>query len=104
MEGRGGRVIMMDTEVTEALRLEGISRDIIRVIQDLRKESGYEVTDRISVGLSGPDMEGILREFTTMICEDTLADSVVLGELSGAEGVRSEEVEGGVVRVEVRRN
>ena len=104
VEGRGGRVIMMDTEVTEALRLEGISRDIIRVIQDLRKESGYEVTDRISVGLSGPDMEGILREFTTMICEDTLADSVILGELSGAEGVRSEEVEGGVVRVEVRRN
>ena len=42
-----GMVIAMDTVITEALELEGYARDIVRVIQDLRKEAGYEVSDRV---------------------------------------------------------
>ncbi len=46
-----GMVIAMDTHITEELELEGFARDIVRVIQDLRKEAGYEVSDRVRVAL-----------------------------------------------------
>ena len=42
-------VVILDTEITEDLRLEGISRELVRGIQDLRKSSGFEVADRITV-------------------------------------------------------
>ena len=44
-------VIAMDTVITEKLELEGYARDIVRDIQDLRKEAGYEVSDRVRVAL-----------------------------------------------------
>lgn len=45
-------VIAMDTLITEELELEGYARDLVRVIQDLRKEAGYEVSDRVRVALN----------------------------------------------------
>lgn len=47
-----GIVIAMDMVITEDLRLEGYARDLVRVIQDMRKEAGYEVSDRIRVNVS----------------------------------------------------
>lgn len=44
-------VLAMDTEITEALKIEGYARDIIRLIQDMRKEANYNVTDRISLSI-----------------------------------------------------
>lgn len=49
VEGGHGMVIALDTAITESLRLEGYARDIIRAIQDMRKEAEYQVTDRISL-------------------------------------------------------
>jgi len=46
-----GMVIAMDTIITEELELEGYARDLVRVIQDLRKEAEYEVSDRVRVAL-----------------------------------------------------
>lgn len=46
-----GMVIAVDTVITEELELEGYARDLVRVIQDLRKEAGYEVSDRVRVAL-----------------------------------------------------
>ena len=51
VEGGGGLVLLMDTVVTESLRLEGMARDLVRSIQDLRKEAGYLVSDRIHVSI-----------------------------------------------------
>lgn len=53
VEGGGGQVILMDTHITDSLRREGMARDIVRAIQDLRKEAGYEVSDHISVSVVG---------------------------------------------------
>lgn len=51
VEGGGGLVLLMDTVVTERLRLEGMARDLVRSIQDLRKEAGYLVSDRIHLSI-----------------------------------------------------
>lgn len=44
-------VVGLDTTITENLKIEGYARDIIRLIQDMRKEAGYQVTDRIMLSL-----------------------------------------------------
>jgi isoleucyl-tRNA synthetase len=45
----GSPTVILDTHVTEELRLEGLARDIVRTIQDLRKKSGFNIEDRIEV-------------------------------------------------------
>ena len=46
-------VISLETTITESLRLEGYARDIIRLIQDMRKEADYQVMDRVSLHIYG---------------------------------------------------
>jgi hypothetical protein len=65
----------------------------------MRKEAGYQVTDRISVSLSGDTAASIISVHAGMISEDTLADSVSLGLGGGVDIEREVEVEGGVVKV-----
>ncbi|MDR2658612.1 MAG: isoleucine--tRNA ligase [Spirochaetaceae bacterium] len=50
----GSLTVALDTKITEDLALEGFARDLVRGIQNLRKASGLEVSDRIRMRLSGP--------------------------------------------------
>ena len=54
-------VVVLDMEITPALEAEGAARDLIRTIQQARKEADLEVTDRIEVEIiwSPSDMEGV---------------------------------------------
>ncbi|HSD01165.1 MAG TPA: isoleucine--tRNA ligase [Gaiellales bacterium] len=76
-----GFVVALDTEITPELRLEGIVRDLIRQIQDMRKDAGLEITDRIR--LTYPERDGdVTRAFTEhreWIAAETLAVSVEPG-------------------------
>lgn len=96
-----GMVIAMDTTITEELELEGYARDLVRVIQDLRKEAGYEVSDRVRVALHGEKMEKILSLFSDYITSETL--SVIDESLTEGDISREMDVEGIVVKVVVKR-
>lgn len=96
-----GMVIAMDSTITEELELEGYARDLVRVIQDLRKEAGYEVSDRVQVALHGEKMEKILSLFADYITSETLSvidESLIEGDIS-----REMDVEGIMVKVVVKR-
>lgn len=54
----GTLTVALNTQVTEELLLEGYIRDLVRAVQNLRKESGLEVTDRITLTVSGTDPDG----------------------------------------------
>lgn len=74
----GSITVALNTEVTEELLLEGYARDLVRGIQNLRKESGLEVTDRINLTLWCEDgdsalLEKAITEFKPFISEETLA-------------------------------
>ena len=73
MEGGFGTVIALDITLTEALKLEGYARDLVRAIQDARKETGYEVSDRIRLRLSGLGSEEIVAKFGDYITSETLS-------------------------------
>lgn len=70
----GTLTVGLDTEVTEELAQEGDVRDLVRGIQNLRKESGLEVTDRIRLILYGSDrLKAAYETFTDYIAQETLA-------------------------------
>ena len=79
----GALTVALDLEIDETLRLEGVARELIRAIQQLRKDSGLEITDRIILTI--PDTEQnarCLALFRDMIATATLATEVLL---SGTE-------------------
>ena len=80
----GTITVGFDTNVTEALLLEGISRDIVRFIQSERKESGFEVSDHISVLIKGSEIvDKAVESFKSYIAAETLADSLEIAENDG---------------------
>lgn len=73
----GTLTVALDLEISESLRLEGMARELVRSIQTLRKESGFEITDRIHVTVPASDEnEKCLEQFRQYIAQQVLADSV----------------------------
>jgi isoleucyl-tRNA synthetase len=99
-----GGFIVLDTEVTEELAAEGLARDVVRAVQQARRDAGLEVSDRISLTITGS--QSVWEATVThqaLIVEETLAaqfgsapdlealplgDGVAEAELSGSERVR----------------
>ncbi len=70
----GNLTVALDIHVTPELRLEGIARELINRIQNLRKESGFEVTDKIELTVGNhPKLAEALEKFGDYICAQTLA-------------------------------
>jgi len=75
VESANGVVVALSTEISPELELEGDARDLVRAIQDLRKEAGLELSDRIVLGVVGAD--DILGAHKDYVCNETLATSLV---------------------------
>lgn len=71
-----GMVIAMDDTITEELKIEGYYRDIVRHIQEARKEAGYNVDDRIEVEIIWAD--DVINNFKDKIWNETLSKVVYL--------------------------
>ena len=81
VESVSGVVVALSTEVSAELELEGDARDLVRAIQDLRKDADLEFSDRITLGIRGADdVIAVHREY---VMNETLATSVV-GEVGDA--------------------
>jgi len=91
----GKLTVALDVTITNELKQEGISRELINRIQNLRKGKGFEVTDRINVRLSDhPLINGAVKNNLTYICAEILADSVLLdNQLNEGEKTLIDEIE-----------
>ena len=91
-----GIVVSLDLTITDELRAEGVARDLVRMIQDARKQAGLEISDRIVIQLEGAYPEA----FTGYICGETLG---TLGAV--AEPLSAFEVEGenGVIKAAIAK-
>ena len=73
----GTLTVGLDSKVTDELKKEGYVRDLIRGIQNQRKENGYNVTDRIKIKLSGDsDLQNAFTMFEDFIANETLANKI----------------------------
>ena len=74
----GTLTVGLETKITDELRKEGLARDLVRGIQNLRKESGLEVTDRINLCVSGDaDLKAAYEMFSGFVAGETLAAKAV---------------------------
>ncbi|MCB0993847.1 MAG: isoleucine--tRNA ligase [Acidimicrobiales bacterium] len=81
----GSGVVALDVDVTDELRREGFVRDVVRQIQQARKDRDLVVTDRIALWLHTPDPEAgrALDEHTQYLADQVLATTVTRGEGPG---------------------
>lgn len=76
--GEGEMGVVLITTITEELKEEGNVREVLSKIQNMRKESGFEVADKIRIYVSGNEMlQNVISKFEDQIKRDTLAVEVV---------------------------
>jgi isoleucyl-tRNA synthetase len=77
VESENGVTVAIDSELTEELVNEGLAREFVNRIQNMRKDNGFEVTDRIKIHFNGnKEFIDAIRSFENYIANETLADSV----------------------------
>ncbi|WP_455639478.1 isoleucine--tRNA ligase [Parabacteroides sp.] len=77
----GRLTVALDITVTESLRKEGLARELVNRIQNLRKSNGYDITDKITVTvLSSDEMDEAIKEYNEYIANQVLAVSVEITE------------------------
>lgn len=90
----GQMTIALDINVTEELKQEGIAREFINKIQNLRKESNFEVTDRIKLSIEKhQEFDAAVEKHKAYICAQTLADSLTLVDAVNAAVANEVEID-----------
>ncbi len=75
----GRLTVALEVTVTEELRREGVARELVNRIQNIRKSSGFEITDKINITLSkNTQTDDAVNEYKDYICNQVLATSLTL--------------------------
>ncbi len=75
----GKLTVALEVTITEALRREGVARELVNRIQNIRKSSGLEITDKIRIQLSKhPQSDAAVEEYSDYICKQVLGTSLTL--------------------------
>ena len=92
-----GSTVALDINITDKLLLEGLSRDLINRIQNVRKEQGLDVTDKIIIYLKKNNLlETVLKQHEEFVMSETLSKKIIISDKSfngtelNFEGVESE--------------
>ncbi len=94
----GHLTVALDVNVTAELREEGIAREFINRIQNFRKESGLDVTDKIILTIQKHDaINSAINKFNDYIATQTLAEKVLLVEKCNEPNPKSVEIEDGIL-------
>jgi isoleucyl-tRNA synthetase len=98
----GGVVVALDTHITPELKREGQAREVVRRVQDLRKQAGFEISDHIALTYQADgDVKAAIEQWAEYIQAETLADVLIAGEPQGA--VDEDEMDGVTVKLGVTR-
>ena len=75
--GEGEIGVVLDTTITPELAEEGMLREVLSKVQNMRKDSGFEVLDRINLYVAGNEkVENVIKKYEETIKHDTLADNI----------------------------
>nr|MBS0038327.1 isoleucine--tRNA ligase [Saprospiraceae bacterium] len=98
----GDITVALDTTLTDELREEGLARELVNRVQNLRKDSDFNVTDKIVIRLSENELlQKALENFGDYVKSETLAREITF--TSETRGEEAELAEAGAVRIEVER-
>jgi isoleucyl-tRNA synthetase len=78
VETEGGVTVAIDTQLDDNLIAEGLAREFINRIQNMRKDAGFDVVDKINIKFTGTDLiNSAVQSFTDYVAGETLAENVV---------------------------
>lgn len=98
----GKLTVAMDITITPELRREGTARELVNRIQNMRKDTGLEVTDKISITLeSKPEIEDSLTGFREYVCSQTLARELIT--VPGYKGGLSIEWDDETLNIDIKK-
>ena len=101
----GNLTVALDVTVTPELRLEGIARDIVNRVQNIRKSRDYEITDRINLVFEpNAETDDAVRKFGDYIARQVLAESISVEPLNSDEGVETIDLDGVEAKVMISLN
>lgn len=89
VEAEGAFTVALDTEITPELKEEGIAREFVNRVQNMRKDAGFEVTDKITIDYNGAvELTEAVKNFSSYIQGETLA--VAIGSNTNGSGFKQE--------------
>jgi isoleucyl-tRNA synthetase len=101
----GRLTVALDITVSDDLRYEGIAREFVNRIQNIRKETGFDVTDKISVQIENHEfVSEAVKRHSAYIGSQTLATTVTLSDNITEAESREVEIDDTVVKISVRKN
>jgi isoleucyl-tRNA synthetase len=103
VQQEGDLVVALDITITESLKMEGLAREFVNRVQNMRKNAGYEVVDRINIYAKLPD---ILQQAVSLqsdyICNETLAQ-IISNELIITDAVQEWKIDGENATIAIER-
>ncbi|MCH7700664.1 MAG: hypothetical protein IID37_03150 [Planctomycetes bacterium] len=103
-EGRG-TIVLLDKRITTELKHEGIARDIVRNVQNLRKTAELNIEDRIELSLQteSPQVRAAIDAFKDYIANETLALRITADPLADGAASVDAQIEGDILNIALRR-
>jgi isoleucyl-tRNA synthetase len=99
-----GYLVAVTTELTDALRWEGWAREVSRNVQELRKKSGFEISDRIRTTVqASPQLAAVWQHHGAAIAEDTLSVGFAPGDPAPGAATASVKLDGEEVVIGIER-
>ena len=104
VETEVGLSVAVDTELSEELQKEGLAREFVNRVQNMRKEANFSVTDRIVTGVqANENLASAINYMTKYIQQETLSESLELEELKVSDYLKSWEIGDEECIISIRR-
>ena len=102
----GSLTVALDIELTDALRREGLAREIINRVQNIRKDRGYEITDTVTLVFApGKEVEAAVESFGDYIATQVLARAIAVAPVADASPTAEQlDIDGLAVCVDISRD
>ena len=105
VETEAGVTVALDTELDEELMREGLAREIVNRVQNMRKEANFELTDRIEVYLDGDDeVQASVDSMKEYVKSETLAEKISYGSAGESDFTKQWEIDGRNCTIAIQRN
>lgn len=105
VETEKGLSVAVDTALSEDLIQEGIAREFVNRVQNMRKEANFEVTDRITIGFTGSDdIKEAVVSMSDYIKKETLAEELQIKELDVSDFTKTWDIGEEECTISIRRN
>src|SRR5699024_5960934 len=105
VETENGLSVALDTELSTELVQEGLAREFVNRIQNMRKEADFDIVDRITIGFNGSDLlKEAVESMENYIKSETLAEDIRTKELEVSDFVKTWEIGEEDSIISIRRN